>query len=155
MTESPSTPSNRQVTLDLDDLYRQRLRLLGEIAGKTRELDGIDGLIRIVREHLGLPTDDAAKGSKSVPARRPTHRSMIKQVLIDAPEPMGVRELIDAVLERFDEEIPRTSLSPLLRKLANKGELVHVPKDAKWRIGNAEGEIVSFRGPKAPKRKVA
>lgn len=63
------------------------------------------------KKHLGLPTDTV----------------MVLEVLRASPEPMGIRAIMDAVKGRFGETIPRTSISPLLRKLDDKGgTVVHV-----------------------------
>lgn len=63
------------------------------------------------KKQLGLPTDTV----------------MVLEVLRASPEPMGIRAIMDAVKERFGETIPRTSISPLLRKLDDKGgTVVHV-----------------------------
>lgn len=63
------------------------------------------------KKHLGLPTDTV----------------MVLEILRASPEPMGIRAIVNAVEERFGETIPRTSISPLLRKLDDKGgTVVHV-----------------------------
>ncbi len=158
MTKSLPEPSRRLVTFDLDDLYRQRAEVTGRIARDTRMLAGLDGAILMVEERLGIAALDAdAAGSppKKTAQDRPTHRAMLLRVLADAGEAMGVRELIDAVKEQYGEEMPRTSVSPLLRKLARRDEVAHEPDLSKWRIGRVEGEIVNFRQPRRARHEVA
>lgn len=158
MTESLPEPSRRLVTFDLDELYRQRAEVSGRIARDTRMLAGLEGTILMVEERLGLVAHDAETGG-SQPTKaaqdRPTHRAMLLRVLADTGEAMGVRQLIDAVKERYGEEIPRTSVSPLLRKLAERKEVVHDRERSRWRIGRVEGEIVNFRQPRRARREVA
>lgn len=173
MSESPK-PRSRQVTFDLDDLYRQRAEMTDRAADLQRELSktvvqgaGLDALIRMAEEQLGLvPARSSAASATPMrsTARRPTHRAMLLTVMGEADGPLGVRGLIDAVKARFGETIPRTSVSPLLRKLAAKGEVIHHPDDATWSLGDvdraslereAHGEVVRFRGPKTAKRRTA
>ncbi len=173
MSESPK-PRSRQVTFDLDDLYRQRAEKTALTADLQRQLHevilhgaGLDALIRLSEEKLGL-IPSSSSTTAVVPmrttARRPTHRAMLLTVMEEADSPLGVRGLIDAVKARFGEAIPRTSVSPLLRKLAAKGEVVHHLDQATWSLGEidraslereANGEIVRFRGPKTAKRRTA
>ncbi len=151
MTESPPAAATRYATFDLDEVRREKAALDEQIARLTRRRDGLAGVLMMA----GDPACDLAGGDvacvppvASAGGKRPTHRAMLVDVLRDAPGPMGVRELIDAVQNRFGEAIPRTSVSPLLRKLARRDEVEHVPDLAKWRIGAAGGEVVRFRGPK-------
>lgn len=151
MTESPPAAASRYATFDLDEVRREKTALDEQIARLTRRRDGLAGVLMMA----GDPACDLAGGYvaclppvASAGGKRPTHRAMLVEVLADAAEPMGVRELIDAVENRFGEAIPRTSVSPLLRKLARRDEVEHVPDLAKWRIGAAGGEVVRFRGPK-------
>lgn len=173
MSESPK-PRSRQVTFDLDDLYRQRAETTERTARLQQRLHeailhgaGLDALIRLSEEKLGpVPVRSSAAGVVPMrsTARRPTHRAMLLTVMGEADSPLGVRGLIDAVKARFGETIPRTSVSPLLRKLAAKGEVVHDLDQATWSLGEvdraslekeANGEIVRFRGPKTAKRGAA
>lgn len=173
MSESPKHRS-RQVTFDLDDLYRQRAETAERAADLQRQLNeavlqgaGLDALIRLSEEKLGLaPARSPASGVVPMRStkRRPTHRAMLMTAMSQAQGPLGVRGLIDAVQDQFGETIPRTSVSPLLRKLAAKGEVVHHPDDATWSLGDvdlallgreANGEVVRFRGPKTAKRRTA
>jgi len=163
MSESSASPSTRLVTLDLDDLYRRRDEAEERIARETRALASIRGAIQVVEEVLGLTPRDAPQhgsaGSTVVKAR-PTHRTMLTTVLAEAGKPMGVREMIDAVHARWGVTIPRTSVSPLLRKLADRGEVKHDGENARWTIGDfnraaVDVEIVRFRGPRTAKREVA
>lgn len=163
MSESPASPSTRLVTLDLDDLYRRRDEAEERVARETQALASIRGAIQVVEEALGLtPRDGPQQGAaaSSVVKARPTHRAMLTTVLAEAEKPMGVREMIDGVHARFGVTIPRTSVSPLLRKLADRGEVKHDGENARWAIGDidrvaVEGEIVRFRGPRTAKREVA
>lgn len=173
MSESPKSRS-RQVTFDLDDLYRQRAETTERAADLQRQLKeavlqgaGLDALIRMSEEKLGLvPASSSTTGvvPMRATARRPTHRAMLLTAMSRADGPLGVRGLIDAVQDQFSETIPRTSVSPLLRKLAAKGEVVHHSDDATWSLGDvdlgalereANGEVVRFRGPKVAKRRTA
>jgi hypothetical protein len=173
MSESPK-PRSRQVTFDLDDLYRQRAEKTALAADLQRQLHevilhgaGLDALIRLSEEKLGLvPSGLSTTGvvPMRTTVRRRTHRAMLLTAMSRADGPLGVRGLIDAVQDQFGETIPRTSVSPLLRKLAAKGEVIHHPDDATWSLGDvdraslekeANGEIVRFRGPKPAKRRTA
>lgn len=162
MSESPASTSTRLVTLDLDDLYRRRDEAEERVVRETQALASIRGAIQVVEEALGLtPRDDRQQGSagSTVVKARPTHRVMLTTVLAEAEKPMGVREMIDDVHARFGVTIPRTSVSPLLRKLADRGEVKHDGENARWTIGDinravVDGEIVRFRGPRTAKREV-
>ena len=160
MVESPPSPPPRVVTLDLDDLYRQRAEAAELVAS-------LDAAIEVVKRLLGIASNDGRARPSSaarVAKSRPTHRAMLLTVLGEARGPLGVRSMIDAVKVRFNETIPRTSVSPLLRKLAAKGEVAHDRDSGSWTLGavdralvekEAKGEVVRFRGPKTAKRKVA
>lgn len=144
-----SIPAPRYATFDLEQVRSDLASVDDQIARLQRRREGLAGILMMVGEITCSGVSEVqwqppAAGS----AKRPTHRAMLVDVLRDAPGPMGVRELIDAVRHRFGEAIERTSVSPLLRKLARRGEVEHVPDLAKWRIGAAQGETVRFRGPK-------
>jgi hypothetical protein len=160
MVESPSASSPRLVTLNLDDLYRQRDEAVELVAR-------LNGAIAVAERMLGIvPGDGAARLPSAATAakRRPTHRAMLLTVLGEAGGALGVRSMIEAVKVRFDETIPRTSVSPLLRKLASKGEVAHDRDSGSWTLGMVDrasiekevrGEVVRFRGPKTAKREMA
>lgn len=171
MTESPSSPPARLVTFDLDDLYRQRAEAADQLARLVAQSDltarkhaELDGAIHLMEQMLGLasPRDALERPTKAkASARRPSQRAMLIAAMIEADQPLGVRGLIDRVKMRFGVTIHRTSVSPLLRKLAAEGEVVHDPDGASWTLGNVDrasierevrGEIVRFRGPKTARR---
>lgn len=156
MVETSPAPSPRLVTLDLDDLYRRRSEAAELVASLDAAIAVVEGLLGITSGDGGARPSSADRTSK----RRPTQRAMLLTVLGEARGPLGVRSMIDAVNVRFDETIQRTSASPLLRKLAAVGEVVHDSDGASWTLGNVDrasiereiqGEIVRLRGPKPRK----
>lgn len=66
-----------------------------------------------------------------------THRDMILTVLRSSPEPLGIRAIIQAVSTRFDANIGRASVSPLLTKMDRVGGLV-VHVGDRWTVPEAD-----------------
>lgn len=144
-----SIPRPRFATFDLEQVRSELVSIDEQIARLQRRREGLAGILMMAGEIACSGVGEVqCQPSSAGSAKRPTHRAMLVDVLRDASEPMGVRELIDAVQRRFGEAIPRTSVSPLLRKLARRSEVEHVPDLSKWRIGAKVGETVQFRGRK-------
>lgn len=78
--------------------------------------------------------------ARSAPDSHPTIREMAIEVLNSSGRPMGVREMIDAIELKYGADVPRTSLSPILKKMEGRGLVEHV--GSTW--------ISKRKGPSAP-----
>lgn len=65
----------------------------------------------------------------------PTDREMIIKILEASAGPLGVAEIVESIRTQFGETIPRTTVSPLLAKLRDKGIVVHLGD--KWMLPKA------------------
>lgn len=81
----------------------------------------------VYRQGKGRANRRYAKGAVDVP----TDRDMVLAVLRESNIPLGVASIMKAVERRFGERIPRTSVSPLLAKLRDRGGIV-VHVEDKW-----------------------
>ena len=69
--------------------------------------------------------------------RAPTIREMLKEVMAEARAPIGIRQMIDAMQERFGAAVARTSISSILRKMLVRSEVEHIGN--KWALAIREG----------------
>ncbi|GEM71365.1 hypothetical protein SAQ01S_11310 [Sphingomonas aquatilis NBRC 16722] len=75
-------------------------------------------------------------GEGEAAARTRTIREMLKEVLAQAGEPIGIRQMIDAMKASFGATVARTSVSPILRKMLGRGEVEHIGD--KWTLARGE-----------------
>lgn len=142
MKESPSANPRRSLVIDLDWAERRVSELNESIRSQVQERDGLQAVIDLARQphFAGAHFDLAAEGAAINCAPRPelrdlkmfTHRDMVLDVLGKSAEPLGVRQILDGIEATFGRRLERTSISPLLRKLAGKGEVLHDDQNAKW-----------------------
>ena len=94
----------------------------------------IDGMIAATRAYIReldirsgvAPGDRRLKGGRSI-------RDMALEVLTAAGEPMQVSQIRAAIGDKFGQQIERTSISPILSKMAQSGQLRH-EADHGWSI---------------------
>ena len=84
--------------------------------------------------------------AQPVATSHPSIREMALAVLTDAGRPMGVREIIDATEARYGARVVRTSLSPILKKMEDRGLVEHV--GSTW-ISKGKGPSVGADGPES------
>lgn len=134
MAESDSSGGERDV------LTLRRSEVLALIEAKEDEVVAADRLAAARRQELAalrslLGMFGARAGEIPFPqGERPTIRDMAKDVLRMSGEPMGVRQMINAIFDRFDRHVARTSLSPILKKMERRGEVRHVGD--RWEIAH-------------------
>lgn len=112
---------------ELDRLLADRARLMGQVGE-------VDGLIAATRAYIreldvrsgSAPGDRRLRGATSI-------RDMALDVLREADAPMQVTAIRRRIEERFGQRIERTSVSPILSKMAQRGELRH-EDDVGWSL---------------------
>ena len=145
MSEPASSTAPRSLVIDLHAARLRKIELDGVIDKLVRERDALEAVIVLASDpRFAAPMEGATdaveliancSASETAPKIKAfTHRAMVLQVLQDADGPLGVRQMMDAITEKFGEQVERTSLSPLLRKLAHKGEVLHMEAQAKWAL---------------------
>jgi hypothetical protein len=157
------TSKPRVVTVDLDATRRRIPEMWAQIAELTREVRGLEAIVELAenprygagcRWDLPSPDLECTASAEHAQVRGPTYREMIRTVLADQATTLGVRQILDAIRARFGAEPDRNTISSLLRKLADRGEVVHDAAAAKWGIGKgatvadqtgAHGEVVDGR----------
>ena len=119
ITISRRDAAGRQATL------RKQLARLEREADEVRtELAALDAVLT----YFARPVSPLAEGR--------TIREMATEVMTAAGGPVGVKEITDAIHERFGATVARTSLSPMLKKMELRGDVRHVGD--KWLIGGGE-----------------
>jgi hypothetical protein len=101
-------------------------RLVADRESLLEQVKQVDGLIAATRAYIreldirtgAAPDDRRLRGTMSI-------RDMSLQVLDEAGHPMTVTEIRKAIEARFNQQIERTSLSPILSKMAQAGRLRH------------------------------
>lgn len=68
--------------------------------------------------------------------QRSTVKAMIRDVLAHTPGPLGVADIREAIGKRFEREVDRTTISPILARMRKAGEVKHV--DRRWSLIDAE-----------------
>lgn len=112
---------------ELDQLLADRENLL-------QQLKHVDGLVAATRAYIreldilsgDVPGDRRLRGTTSI-------RDMALQVLEDAGRPLRVSEIRSAIQHKFGQKIERTSISPVLSKMAQAGRLRH-DDDVGWSL---------------------
>lgn len=117
--------SRREAAARQVELQAQLTRVRREGEALERELLAIDAVL-----DWYAPAPSGADGR--------TIREMATEVMRTAGAQMGVKAIIDAIQTRFGAAVPRTSLSPILRKMERRGEVRHVGD--KWEIGDGVPE---------------
>ncbi len=112
---------------DLEKFTAQRASLLAEV----KQLDVLIAATRAYIRELDIrdghaPGDRRLRGTQSI-------REMAVQVMRDAGHPMQVSDIREAIAARFGQQIERTSISPILSKLAQAGTLRH-EDDVGWSL---------------------
>lgn len=98
------------------------------------ELKRLDAIISATRAYLRKlnsqagdgPDDGRLAGSFSI-------RQMTERVLSEANRPMRVTEILEAIRLQFGRAVERTSISPILSKMAQNGKL-HRDDDVGWSL---------------------
>lgn len=109
-------------------------RLLAERQHLLEQVKHVDGLIAATRAYIReldvrsgrVPTDRRLRGAMSI-------RDMALEVLGQSGGPMRVSEIRDQIETKFGQRIERTSISPVLSKMAQAGKLRH-EDDVGWSI---------------------
>ena len=123
-----------------DTVTLKRADVLARIAALTSEHDGL--LARAGEVAHAIEVEKALlryfPASTFLAAERaPTIREMLKEVMAEARTPIGIRQMIDAMQERFGATVARTSISPILRKMLVRSEVEHIGD--KWALAFREG----------------
>ena len=107
---------------------------------------------RVKRLEAALETHTAllrlfASGSDYLDMAQPqrgTIREMLGSVLRAEDEPISVREMTARMSDAFGVDIPRTSVSPVLKRMEEDGDVLHVGR--KWKF-NEKGPSAATDGP--------
>jgi chromosome segregation ATPase len=112
---------------DIERLAEKR----GQLVEEVRKLDAIIAATKNYLREL-----DAQSGEISG-YRRGSGRSSIQEMTLEvlggARRPMRASEIIEAIQVKFDHTVKRTSISPILSKMAKDGKLLHV-QDVGWSL---------------------
>jgi hypothetical protein len=129
MTQNDSAAGpDVSVTLRRSDVEARIASLTGRHEALIAEADQVARDIEVEKALLRY----FPGGGDEAGARSRTIREMLKEVLGDAGEPIGIRQMIDAMQARFGATVARTSVSPILRKMLGRGEVEHIGD--KWKL---------------------
>lgn len=118
------TISRRDLAARQSALRKLLARLEKEADAARTELAAVDAVLT----HFAKPVSPLAEGL--------TIREMATEVMTAAGVPVGVKEITDAIRERFGATVARTSLSPMLKKMEQRGDVRHIGD--KWLIVTGE-----------------
>ncbi len=136
MTNDDSGPN------DVDTVTLRRSDVLARLAALTSTHADLVGraaeVARAIEVEKALLRYFPAAGGDGA-ARPRTIREMLKVVMAEAGEPIRIRQMSDAIQERFGVSVARTSISPILRKMLLRGDVEHI------------GDKWTLAGPATPK----
>lgn len=132
-TDDSKPIPDESVTLKRGDVLARIAALANEHAGLLARASEVAHAIEVEKALLRyFPTSTCLATE-----RAPTIREMLKEVMAEARTPIGIRQMIDAMQERFGVTVARTSVSPILRKMLVRGEVEHIGD--KWALAPREG----------------
>ncbi len=132
-TDDSKPITDESVTLKRGDVLARIAALTNEHAGLLTRASEVAHAIEVEKallRYFPTSTDLAAE-------RAPTIREMLKEVMAEARTPIGIRQMINAMKERFGATVARTSISPILRKMLVRSEVEHIGD--KWALAFREG----------------
>lgn len=121
------------VTLRRSDVLARIATLTGEHDALAARLSDVARAIEVEKALLRYFPGNGDEGGA---ARTRTIREMLKEVMGDAGEPIGIRQMIDAMEASFGATVARTSVSPILRKMLGRGEVEHIGD--KWTLARSD-----------------
>lgn len=133
MNNSDSKPDvDDSVTLKRADVLARITALTNEHAGLLTRASEVEHAIEVEKALLRYFPTSAYLAKE----RTPTIREMLREVMADARTPIGIRQMIDGMQERFGATVARTSVSPILRKMLVRSEVEHIGD--KWALASHE-----------------
>ena len=132
--DSPASP-DQSVMLRRSDVEARIAELTGRHSALVAEVNQVARDIEVEKALLRYFPGGAAG------ERTRTIREMRREGLCEAEAPIGIRQMIDAMVARFGATVARTSVSPILRKMLAKGEVEHVGD--KWRLAETTRDEAS------------
>lgn len=110
---------------ELEEFEAERRRLLADLKLVDGQIAACRAYIRELDIRAGdLPDDRRLKGKVSI-------RDMVLQILADAEMGLTVTELRKAMEGRFGRTVERPSISPILSRMRDGGE-IRQEEDARW-----------------------
>lgn len=142
-TDSP-TSSARTLSVREDAVRAAKDRIECDLAAARARVERLEAELESHTALLRL----FAFGSDyldAVQARRGTIRDMLHSVLRAESGPISVSQMVVRMTDAFGVDVPRTSISPVLKRMEENDEVLHVGR--RWKF-NEEGPSAATDGPR-------